>query len=70
MDRALDYLQEIHEAVRAGSVEGPADLMELTRKTAASIGLPPHAVNPLLARTFAANLQALDRENLLEDSKK
>jgi glyoxylase-like metal-dependent hydrolase (beta-lactamase superfamily II) len=67
MDRALEYLQRIHTAVRAGSGEGPTDLTELTRKTAASLNLPPQAVNPLLARTFAANLQVRDQKNLLED---
>jgi len=68
MDRALEYLQKIHEAVVAGSSEGPIDLMELSRKTAASIGLPPQAVNPLLARTFAANLRLRNQKSLLEDS--
>jgi hypothetical protein len=30
--------------------------MVLTQKTAASLFLPPHAVTPLQARTFAANI--------------
>ena len=42
--------------------------MELTRKTAAAIGLSPQMVNPLLARTVAANLRVRDRKNLLADS--
>ena len=69
MDHALEYLQTIHEAVLAVAGTGsPDDPMELARKTAAAIGLPPQAVNPLLARTFAANLRVRDRKNLLVDS--
>lgn len=68
MDHALEYLQMIHEAVLAVAGTGSPDSMELTRKTAAAIGLPPQAVNALLARTFAANLRVRDRKNLLADS--
>jgi glyoxylase-like metal-dependent hydrolase (beta-lactamase superfamily II) len=68
MDRAINYLQTIHEAVLTGAGIGSPDLMELTRKTAAAIGLPHQAVNPLLARTFAANLRVRDRKSLLSDS--
>ncbi len=67
MDQALVYLQTIHEAVLASAGEESPDPMELTRKTAAVIGLQPQAVNPLLARTFAANLRVQDRKNLLGD---
>jgi glyoxylase-like metal-dependent hydrolase (beta-lactamase superfamily II) len=65
MDRALAYLQQIHEAVLANAHTGYQDMMELTRKTAATLGLPPRAVNPLLARTFAANLHIRDIQNLI-----
>lgn len=68
MDHALEYLQMIHEAVLAVAGTGSPDPMELARKTAAAIGLPHQAVNPLLARTFAANLRVRDRKNLLVDS--
>jgi hydroxyacylglutathione hydrolase len=64
MDRAVEYLQTIHEAVLASAGSGSPDPMELTRKTAAAIGLPLQAVNPLLARTFAANLRVRDRKSL------
>jgi hydroxyacylglutathione hydrolase len=67
MDKALDYLQKIHEAVLASAGEGFCDLMVLTQKTATVLGLPPQAVTPLLARTFAANLQRRDKKNLLSD---
>ncbi|MGD0535144.1 MAG: MBL fold metallo-hydrolase [Methanoregula sp.] len=68
MDQAVEYLQMIHEAVLANADTSSPDLMEFTRKTAAAIGLPPEAVNPLLARTFTANLRVRDRKSLLTDS--
>ena len=60
MDLALEYLRKIHAAVIASAGDGDPDPMEITRKTVASLGLPPQAVNPLLARTFTANLRARD----------
>lgn len=68
MDRAVRYLQMIHEAVLANAGTGCPGIPELTRKTATALGLPPQAVTPLLARTFAANLRVRDRKNLLADS--
>jgi hypothetical protein len=67
MDLALKYLQYIHEVVLDSAGEVNPDLMELTLKSAAVLGFPPQAVNPLLARTFAANLRVRDRKNLLSD---
>lgn len=67
MDLALEYLQHIHEVVLDSAGVGNTDLMELTIKSAAVLGLPPQAVNPLLARTFAANLRVRDRKNLMSD---
>lgn len=57
MDLVLDYLRKVHEAVLISAGDGFPDLMELTGKAAAVLGLPPQAVTPLLARTFAANLR-------------
>jgi len=67
MDLALKYLQHIHEVVLDSAGMGNPDLMELAIKSAAVLGLPPQAVNPLIARTFAANLRVRDRKNLLSD---
>jgi hydroxyacylglutathione hydrolase len=64
MDRALAYLQRIHEAVVAVSADGIKDPMEITKRTAALLGLPPQAVTPLLARTIAANLRIRDQKDL------
>jgi hydroxyacylglutathione hydrolase len=69
MDGALASLQRIHDAVRAGAGAGSPDPMELTRTTAAALGLPPEAVTPLLARTFAANLRVRERLDLLSDDR-
>ncbi len=60
MDLALDYLQKIHKIVLTLGGDGSCDLRELTQKAAEALGLPPRAVSPLLARTFAANLQRRD----------
>ena len=68
MDRALLYLQKIHEAVIAAAGDDTPDLLELTRRVAGQIGLPPQAVNPMLARTFAANLRVKDQKHLFAGS--
>jgi glyoxylase-like metal-dependent hydrolase (beta-lactamase superfamily II) len=65
MDRAFEYLQRIHRAVRSRVGENFADPMDFTRIVAAAIGLPPQAANPLLARTFAANLRVREIPDLL-----
>jgi hydroxyacylglutathione hydrolase len=65
LDKGLEYLQKIHEAVLTSEQNGSPDVLVLTQKTAAALGLPPHAVTPLLARTFAANLLVRDCKNLL-----
>jgi hydroxyacylglutathione hydrolase len=68
MDRAIEYLQAIHGAVLAAAGTGSPGPMELTEKTAAALGLPPQAVNSLLARTVTAHLRLKDRKSLLADS--
>ncbi len=69
MDRAADYLRRIHDTVRSTAGDGPdpGDMMEFTKKIAAALGLPPQAVNPLLARTLAANLRVRERARLGEE---
>ncbi len=66
MDDALGYLQKIHGTVIAAAGDDPVDIMELTRRVAGQLGLPPQAVTPLLARTFAANLRVRDRKILAD----
>lgn len=64
MDNALDYLRDIRKIVLAEARDGTSDLMELTRKTAFVLGLPPGSANPLLARTIEAHLRADDLTDL------
>jgi len=64
MDRALAYLQDIHDAVIAASADGTCEPMEIAKKTAAQLGLPPKTVTPLLARTIAANLKIREQKDL------
>ncbi len=66
MDDAIGYLEKIHGTVIAAAGDDSPDLMELTRRVAGQLGLPPQAVTPLLARTFAANLRVRDRKILAD----
>ncbi len=68
MDQALEYLQKIHKTVIASAGNGNPDSLELTKNVVAALGLPPQAVNPLLIRTFTANLRARDKD-ILADSR-
>jgi hypothetical protein len=64
MDLALAYLQRIHEAVLTESADGTHDPMEIAKRAAPLLGLPPMEVTPLLARTLAANMRNLDERDL------
>ena len=66
IDRGAGYLQTIHDAVRASVDDDASDPMDIARKTAARIGLPPGAVTLLLARTVAANLRLRDTAALFD----
>lgn len=57
MDRALVYLQKIHDAIVTASADGTSDPMEIAKKTATALGLLPQMVTPLLARTLGANMR-------------
>lgn len=62
----LAQLQKIHETVL--DIAGPgkqSDPVELCRQVVGRLGLPPFAANPLVARSFAANLAASGTRNLL-----
>lgn len=58
------YLQKIHEATIAASAEGTNEPMEIAKRAAALIGLPPKAVTSLLARTIMANIRVRDQKDL------
>jgi hydroxyacylglutathione hydrolase len=53
----LSVIRQVHNAVIAAAGNGTPDAMELCRKAAGILGLPPQAATPLLARTFAAHLR-------------
>jgi glyoxylase-like metal-dependent hydrolase (beta-lactamase superfamily II) len=65
MNEALAYLQNVHDAVIESAGTGTPDPMDLCRRTAKVLGLPPQAVTPLLARTFAANMRVRAHKDLL-----
>jgi hydroxyacylglutathione hydrolase len=67
MDRALAYLQKIHQAVILAAATGETEPMELAKTTAGYLGLPLQVVTPLLARTFLANLRVRHQMDLLAD---
>jgi hypothetical protein len=41
--------------------------MDLCQQVLGKLGLPEFAANPLVARSFQANLQIRDRQDLLKD---
>jgi len=65
MDRALAYLQKIHETVIAVFSDGTSDPMEVAGRAAALLGFPPQEVTPFLARTIAANIRVRDYPDLV-----
>ena len=68
MDESLGYLQRIHEAVIKISNEPPGlDLMEMTKRVLKELGLPETMANPMIARSFQANLKLRNHQNLLKD---
>jgi len=68
MDESMGYLQRIHEAVIKISSEQPTlDSMELTKRVLKELGLPEAMANPMVARSFQANLKVRNHQNLLQD---
>jgi hydroxyacylglutathione hydrolase len=57
MAESIAYLERIHNTVISSSIDGgQQDIMELCKKVVSDLGLPPFAVNPLVARAFASSL--------------
>ncbi|MHB9132169.1 MAG: MBL fold metallo-hydrolase [Armatimonadota bacterium] len=67
MDDGIAYLQRIHQAVR--NIENAALLepMALCARVLSELGMPPQMGNPLIARSFMANLAARDCRDLLQE---
>ena len=60
----LFSIRQVHRAVIAAAGNGTPELMDLCRKVAVILGLPPAAATQLLARTFAAHLRARGSKDL------
>ena len=60
IDDGLLYLKRIHEAVIEAKKQNKNDLMDLCRQVVGQMGLPPVAATPLVARSLAANLSAME----------
>jgi hydroxyacylglutathione hydrolase len=68
MEESLRYLQLIHEAVIKISGQQPTlDSMELTKMVLKELGLPETMANPMVVRSFQANLKVRNHQNLLQD---
>ncbi|VVB62820.1 Metallo-beta-lactamase fold-containing protein [uncultured archaeon] len=68
MDESLRYIQRIHEAVIRISREHPTlDSMELTKGVLKELGMPETMANPMIARSFQANLKVRNHSDLLQD---
>ena len=69
MDEALRYLQRIHEAVASVAGDGSSlEPAEFCSAVLEELGIPAMAANPLVVRSFAANLKIIDRPDLLRDT--
>jgi hydroxyacylglutathione hydrolase len=64
IDDGLSYLRRIHETVIRTKIQNKEDLMDLCRQVIKEMGLPPVMATPLVARSFAANLSAMEIENV------
>ncbi|MBN1763482.1 MAG: MBL fold metallo-hydrolase [Methanomicrobia archaeon] len=68
MDEGLRYLQRIHEAV-IRVVDDDRSLVsndaELCRRVLVALGFPEQAANPLVARSFVANVKVAEQRDLL-----
>lgn len=68
MDESLSYLQRINEAVIKISREQPTlDLMDLTKGVLNELGMPETMANPMISRSFQANLKVRNHSDLLQD---
>jgi glyoxylase-like metal-dependent hydrolase (beta-lactamase superfamily II) len=57
LEEGLQYIVYIHQVVHdIARRHGPLEPLELCRRVAERLGLPPTAANPLTARTFLAHL--------------
>ena len=66
MDEGLRHIQRIHESVLKAADNDPSpEPMKLCKKVLEELGIPSVAVNPLVARTFAAHLPMCGQKNII-----
>jgi hydroxyacylglutathione hydrolase len=56
MNESLQYLEKIHQSILRISEVKSIEPMELCRRVVDALGLPPAAVNPLVANGFSSSL--------------
>ena len=62
MDEGLDYLQNINESVyKINSINTSLSEIEFCRKVLEDLGLPSIAANPIVAKSFQANLNIMEK---------
>ncbi len=66
MDEGLQYIQHIHDAVRACADVTDRDPLALTGRVLEQLGLPPELANPIVARTITAHYAVRDQKDILE----
>lgn len=66
IEDGLSYLRRIHKIVIETPEEIRQDLMKLCGHVVGKLGLPPAAINPLVARSFASNLAAIENKIIFE----
>jgi hydroxyacylglutathione hydrolase len=66
MDGGLGYLRQVHEATARVGALAPGDSAAWCRRVLAELGLPAAAANPLVARSFQAHRDVLDRPILAD----
>ncbi len=68
MDEGLEYLQRIHSGViKCSEHMASPHPMELCGCVLGELGIPREAANPLVARSFEANLKFHERQDILAD---
>lgn len=62
IDEGLNYLQHIHEVVMKIINDNPSlETIELSKLVLKDLGLPEQAANPIVARSFIANLNEISK---------
>ena len=62
MDQSIGYFKTLHEAI--SEIEDAKNLapLALCKMVVTKLGLPPAAVNPLVAKSFQSNVANLDQD--------